>query len=309
LPGKLSPAPVKDDRSVKRLNQRYQRTIARTAEVRGIGFLTGKNVRLRFQPAAANTGVVFARTDLGSQACVRACVENVTGTNRRTTLGHPPVCVGLVEHVLAALHGLRIDNCYVELDAPEPPGLDGSALDFAQALLESGVVLQTEERAVWTVSKSVVVKGNEATLALHPCAGQDFRVSYLLDYGIFSPIERQIYTADVTPAVFVREIASCRTFLLEEEALELKQQGLGSRTVVSDLLVFGPRGPIENQLRFANEPARHKVLDILGDLALLGQDICGHVVAYRSGHPLNVELVRALSKQMARTLPRMQRAA
>ena len=110
-------------------------------------------------------------------------------------------------------------------------------------------------------------------------------VSYFLDYGLRSPIGRQIHTAVITPGAFAESIAPCRTFILESEAEELRRQGLGSRTTPADLLVFGPRGPIDNRLRYANEPARHKVLDIVGDLALLGVDLCGHITAYRSGHP------------------------
>src|SRR5206468_1031022 len=133
-----------------------QQTIGGPAEVQGIGYVTGKHVRLRFRPAPANTGVVFVRTDLGPQACIPARVANVTGTARRTTLGHLPIQVGLVEHVLAALAGLRIDNCYVELDAPEPPGMDGSANAFVKALLRVGSVLQKERRGIWTVDRPVM---------------------------------------------------------------------------------------------------------------------------------------------------------
>ncbi len=294
---------------MRRVQYRLQRTLARPAEVRGIGYLTGQDVRLRFRPAPASTGVVFVRTDLGPHACVPAAVEHVTGTQRRTTLGQPPVCIGLVEHVLAALNGLHIDNCVIELDAPEPPGLDGSAGAFVRALTEAGIIVQPERRTLWSVDRPVIVGARDATLALHPAQGPGLRVTYLLDYGLRSPIGRQMFTADVTPAAFRREIATCRTFLLEEEAHALRQQGLGSRTQVTDLLVYGPRGPIGNRLRFADEPARHKVLDILGDLALLGHDLCGHVVGYRSGHPLNVELVRQLGQRIAQVLPRQRLAA
>jgi UDP-3-O-[3-hydroxymyristoyl] N-acetylglucosamine deacetylase len=294
---------------VKRVNYRSQRTLAEPVEVQGVGYLTGRQVRLRFRPAAAGTGVVFVRTDLGAHACIPARVEHVTGTQRRTTLGKAPLCVGLVEHVLAALNGLHIDNCYIELDAPEPPGLDGSARAFVEALLKVGTVVQSEQRSLWATAETIVVRTSEATLALHPPRARELRVSYLLDYGVRSPICWQMCTAEITPGGFAQSLASCRTFLLEEEAVVLREQGLGSRTRFSDLLVFGTHGPIENRLRFNNEPARHKILDILGDLALLGQDICGHIVAYRSGHPLNVELVQVLAARLARGLPRQRRAA
>jgi UDP-3-O-acyl N-acetylglucosamine deacetylase len=295
--------------NVRRVCYRYQRTLARAAEVQGVGYLTGADVRLRFLPAPPHTGVVFVRTDLGPGAHVEATVAEVTGTNRRTTLGRPPAAVSLVEHVLAALAGLRIDNCLVELDAPEPPGLDGSARGFVEALAPAGVRLQPARRALWSVEQSVVLSRNGATLALHPADGPELKVSYILDYGPLSPLGRQSHTEVITPESFVYAIADCRTFVLEEEAVELRRQGLGARTQVSDLLVFGKDGVIGNRLRYANEPARHKILDVLGDLSLLGQDVCGHLVAYRSGHPLNVELVRELRQRLPQSCETLRCAA
>jgi UDP-3-O-[3-hydroxymyristoyl] N-acetylglucosamine deacetylase len=284
---------------VRIYGERSQRTIARPAEVRGTGFLTGASIRLRFLPAPPSCGVVFVRTDLRPRAEIAARVTRVTGTHRRTTLGHEPARIGLVEHVLAALAGLRIDNCFVELDAPEPPGLDGSARAFVDALLGAGIVRQTEQRPVWCPGEPVVLRVDGATLAIHPADPGTLTLSYFLDYGPRAPIVRQVHTQVLTPSTFASELAPCRTFILESEADELRRQGIGARTTVSDLLVFGPHGPIDNRLRFANEPARHKVLDLVGDLSLLGADLCGHVVAYRSGHPLNVELVRALHQRIA----------
>lgn len=284
--------------NVRRCSYRYQRTLAGPALVEGVGFLTGALVRLRFLPAAPATGIVFVRTDLGRRVEVSARIEQVTSTQRRTVLGKPPQHIGLVEHVLAALAGLRIDNCYVEVNAPEPPGLDGSALGFVEALQRAGVVLQGDRRATWSVESPVLVGHVGATLALHPAHDQEFKISYFLDYGPRSPIGSQTHTQVITPDSFTAELADCRTFILEEEAAELRRQGLGARTTTADLLVFGRHGPIDNTLRHANEPARHKVLDLVGDLALLGHDLRGHLVAYRSGHGLNIELVRELARQI-----------
>jgi UDP-3-O-acyl N-acetylglucosamine deacetylase len=294
---------------VRKLSDRRQRTIARPAEARGVGYLTGANVRLRFLPAPPGIGVVFVRTDLAPPFRIAATIDQVTCSNRRTTLGHLPHGVTLVEHVLAALAGLRIDNCVVELDAPEPPGLDGSARQFVSALLAAGVEMQPATRAVWTVATSLVVSQGGATLALHPCAGGELRASYFLNYGDFSSVGRHQHTTVVTPGSFVPGLAGCRTFLLESEAREMLRQGIGKRTRVTDLLVFGPRGPIANTLRFGDEPARHKILDLLGDLSLLGEDVRGHLVAYRSGHPLNAELVRALAQRLGKVQPARLQAA
>jgi UDP-3-O-acyl N-acetylglucosamine deacetylase len=277
---------------------RYQRTLARPAEIDGIGYLSGARLRLRFVPAPVSTGVVFVRTDLGPGAMIPARVEHVTGTNRRTTLGNGQASVALVEHVLAALAGMHVDNCYVEINGAEPPGLDGSSNGFVHILREAGIALQPAQRPIWSVRYPITVRQQGATLTLHPATQPELRISYFLDYGLCAPIDRQVHTRTITPESFANEIAACRTFLLEEEALELRRQGLGVNTRMSDLLIFGKHGPIDNKLRFANEPARHKVLDLVGDLSLLGHDIYGHVVAYRSGHPLNIELVRELAKQL-----------
>ncbi len=282
---------------------RSQRTIARPAALEGVGFLTGATVRLRFVPAPPSAGVVFVRTDLRPRAHVPAVSALVTSTERRTTLGRPPAQVGLVEHVLAALAGLRIDNCYVELDAPEPPGLDGSSRGFVDALLGAGVVTQPARRPIWSADLPLGVERDGATLTLYPAESDELKISYLLDYGWQSPIGRPVHTHVVTPGSFAEGLAGCRTFLLEEEALELRRQGLGARTTEADLLVFGPGGPRNNRLRFADEPARHKVLDLIGDLALFGHDVRGHLVAYRSGHLLNVELVRALERRLPCAAP------
>ncbi|MBI1830862.1 MAG: UDP-3-O-acyl-N-acetylglucosamine deacetylase [Planctomycetes bacterium] len=292
-----------------RIQDRCQQTIATPVDVQGTGFVTGKHVRLRFRPAPANTGVVFVRSDLGPHACIPAHIDNVTGTARRTTIGRPPIDVGLVEHVLAALSGLRIDNCFVDVDAPEPPGLDGSAQGYVDALLRAGAVTQSESRPVWTVDCPVTLLNQDVAITLHPSDMPELRISYLLDYGIDSPIAWQICTQVITPGEFASQVAACRTFVTEEEAIMLRSQGIGSRSTVRDLLVYGRRGPIQNKERFANEPARHKILDILGDLSLIGCDVRGHIVAYRSGHPHNIQLVRTLSLQMPTVVTRQRRAA
>jgi UDP-3-O-acyl N-acetylglucosamine deacetylase len=283
---------------VSRLCYRAQRTISAPAEVTGTGFLTGATVRLRFLPAGPHTGILFQRSDLRHTPRIAASIDNVTGTDRRTTLGHPPAQVSLVEHVLAALSGLRIDNCVIDVNAPEPPGLDGSCRGFVKVLHEAGICTQAARRPIWVIDHPVLVGQGNVSLAIHPPPGDDLTVSYFLDYGLNSPIVRQLWTGPITPMSFAQELAGCRTFLLEAEAYALRQQGLGSRITPADLLVFGPEGPIDNQLRYANEPARHKALDIVGDLSLLGMDLVGHVTAVRSGHPHNAALVRALQRQL-----------
>jgi UDP-3-O-acyl N-acetylglucosamine deacetylase len=282
---------------VKCIAYRYQRTIARPADIEGVGFLTGANIHLRFLPAPEGTGIIFRRIDLVPAATIAAHVDHVAGTKRRTILGLGKAQIGLVEHVLAALAGLRIDNCTVELDAAEPPGLDGSSLGFVKVLQDAGIVLQSAPRDILAVEEPIVVEHQGATLALYPADGDELNVSYTLKYDDGAPIGRQSRTVVIMPEHFAAEIADARTYIFESEAAELRRQGIGARTKVTDLLVFGPDGPIDNRLRHADEPVRHKILDLVGDLALFGRDVRGHVVAYRSGHALNVELVRELERR------------
>ncbi len=298
------------------LGYRPQRTLARATTLCGVGFITGSRVVARFHPAPPDSGIAFRRTDCPGAPTVSARADRVTGTQRRTTLGPPETGVTLAEHVLAALAGLRIDNCLIELDGPEPPGLDGSAAGFVAALTAAGATAQPARRPICTVADPVAVRAPGATLVFHPAADDgdgDLRVSYRLDYGPRAPIPPQTYTVSVSSGTFGRDIAPCRTFLTEPEALALRAQGIGRHLRAADLLVFGPSGPIENRTRFADEPARHKVLDLLGDLALCGFDLAGHLVAYRSGHALNVELARVLTggrKSDRRTVePPARRAA
>jgi UDP-3-O-acyl-N-acetylglucosamine deacetylase len=156
-------------------------------------------------------------------------------------------------------------------------------------------VKQSARRPIYAVTHPVIVRSSGATLALHPATNKDLYASYRLNYGQLSPIAPQTHTIRVCPAEFACEIAECRTFLTEPEAHSLRAMGIGKHLGPADLLVFGARGPIGNRVRFADEPARHKILDLIGDLALCGFDLAGHVVGYRSGHALNVELARVLA--------------
>jgi UDP-3-O-acyl N-acetylglucosamine deacetylase len=292
------------------IGSRVQRSLAESVSVSGVGLIAGARVTVTFRPAPADSGIVFHRIDQRRPEPIRASADLVTGTERRTTLGRGPNSVTLVEHVLAALAGMRIDNCIIELDGPEPPGLDGSAAGFVAALVESGVILQNPRRSIWTVTQPVILKQAGAALAFHPAEDEELRVSYLLDYGHESPIAPQICTGSIAPDWFLHEIADARTFLLEEEARVLQQQGIGRHLTLRELVVFGRHGPIDNRLRRPNEPARHKVLDMIGDLALSGLNLAGHVVAYRSGHPLNVELAKTLSRLARRNgMPTTMRLA
>lgn len=273
---------------------RSQRTIGKGAIVTGVGFLTGADITLRFLPAAAGHGISFLRTDKLCAPPIPALVSYTIPRTRRTAIARCGVVVEMVEHVMAALAGLRIDNCLVELDGPEPPGCDGSSLQFAEALLNAGIVELGATRERLEIRQNVTVSGDEADQCMSGTAVNDglLHISYSLDYGPDSPIQAQESSVAVTPENFIEHIAFARTFVLEHEAHALRAQGYGKRTTARDLLIFGKDGVIDNALRCPDECARHKILDCIGDLALAGCDLVGQVDARRSGHQLNAEFVR-----------------
>lgn len=281
------------------MTRRSQRTIARPAAVAGVGFLGGADVSLRFLPAPPDHGICFRRVDLPGTRRVPARVEYTVPRQRRTAIERDGVTVELVEHVMAALFALQVDNCLVELDAPEPPGGDGSSQMFAEALLSAGMISQGVPRHAVRLSHTVMVGDHSQRIAGSPQDRDALTIRYELDYGETSPIERQFCEIDVTPESFLSEIVFARTFVLEQEALALRAQGYGRRTTARDLLIFGSTGVIDNALRAPNECARHKLLDCIGDFALAGCDLSGRIEAFRSGHQLNSEFVRRLKQTHA----------
>ena len=281
---------------------RRQRTLSRSATVEGFGYFSGRDVRVEFRPAAANSGISFVRCDLDSPITIPASAALRIDVPRRTTLQHLGVRVEMVEHILAALAGLHVDNCEVWVDAPEMPGCDGSALAFVEAIDAAGTVEQDAPARRLIVADSVRVGDGNTWIEAHPpgTGNAGLHISFELDYGPDTAIGRQSFSLDVTPEAFRAELAPCRTFLLEREAQAMIDQGIGTRVRPQDLLIFGPSGPIENKLRFSNECVRHKVLDVLGDLALTDHEVIGRVVSYRSGHRLHAELARRLGERAAR---------
>jgi UDP-3-O-acyl N-acetylglucosamine deacetylase len=277
---------------------RRQRTLRQAAEVSGVGFLTGANIKLRFLPAAPGHGVAFQRTDQHSigRPPIPATIDFAVPRERRTAIEREGVTIEMTEHVLAALAGLRIDNCLVQLNAPEPPGCDGSSRAFVDALLDAGIVEQDEPRPMLVVRRGLRAVDHKrgSHVSARPVTPPALVISYRLDYGPDSPIPPQRAMVEVTPETFPQELAFARTFVLASEVQALKAQGYGRKTTAKDLLVFGADGVIDNALRTADECVRHKILDCIGDLALLGCDLCGHIDASRSGHRLNRELVRGL---------------
>lgn len=273
---------------------RKQQTLQRPAQIGGFGYWSGRDVSVEFRPAPPHTGIVFVRTDLSRPVRIAARMENRIETPRRTTLASEGATVEMVEHILAALAGMRIDNCEVHVDRPEMPGCDGSSLPFVEVLNRAGIVAQNALRTRLVITETTRVGDEEAWVEARPQSADRLAIQYRLDYGPASPIGRQTIELEVLPDSFLKKLAPARTFILKSEADWLRSRGLGARVTCRDLLVIDESGPVDNPLRFEDECVRHKALDLVGDLALAGCDLAGSVIAHRSGHRLNAELVRVL---------------
>lgn len=277
------------------MSVRNQRTIRKETTANGIGFLTGADVTLRFLPAPEDHGVVFQRVDLSDQPSVPATHEFLVPRQRRTGISGNGATVELVEHVMSALAGLQVDNCLIQLDAPETPGFDGSCMAVVDALLIADFEEQSASKPLLRVTQPLHVTAEDGSMIdARPFGREGLTITYLLDYGPNSPISAQSYTVNVTPETFVNEIAFARTFILDSEIASLKALGYGSKTTASDLLVFTADGVLDNELKAADECARHKILDCIGDFALTGCDVQGYVNAWRTGHQTNHEMMRQL---------------
>lgn len=279
-----------------------QRTIAQPVSVTGYGYWSGKDVWVEFRPAPAGTGIRFYRLDLPGHPEVVAYWPARVPTPRRSSLRQGQTEVQMVEHILAALYGLEIDNCQVWVNAAEMPGLDGSALPVVEALAQAGIVVQPVCRPIKRISQRLRLTDGDSWIEARPSPTGQTLLEYHLDYGPGNPIGRQSFRIVLSPESFRQEIAPARTFLLRQEAEALLAQGIGLRSRPEDLLVFDQNGPIHNHLRFPEECARHKLLDLIGDLALAGCRVVGEFVAYRSGHRLNAELVQILDS-LAEEIP------
>lgn len=278
------------------LIEEKQRTITKEVSLEGVGLHTGEPARVTFKPAPPNTGVVFDRVDLDGRARVCARVENVTGASRGTTLTEDGVTVYTVEHLCAAATGLGVDNLLVEIDGPEPPATDGSSAVFARALLDAGIVEQDEPRRLIVLDKPFDYKQDGAEMTIVP--EDNLRISFTIRFE-HPYLKSQFYTFDVGEDNFVEEIAPARTFALESEIEMLRSAGLIKGGTLECAVVVGDNGPLnEDGLRFDDEPVRHKILDLMGDLTLFGARFRGHIIAMRSGHAVNVGMIRSVKKYM-----------
>ncbi len=267
-----------------------QQTIRRSTAISGVGIHTGKETNLRILPAPVGSGIRFRRTDARSVE-VRADIKDVSSLELATTLGRDDVTVSTVEHLLAAVYALGIDNLVVELDGPEVPILDGSALPYVLLLQAAGIRRQNADRRILAMTSVLEFKRGDKWLRASPYPG--LRLDYTIDFPGCA-VGRQRLQLEVDQPSFERELAPARTFCRQVDVEQMQRAGLGLGGSVDNCIVFDEKGAVNTDLRFADEPVRHKALDAVGDFTLLGAPIWGHFEIVRGGHQLHYELMKEL---------------
>ncbi len=278
-----------------------QQTLAKAASLSGTSLHTGEKVTLRLQPAPVDHGIKFKRKDLQDEPTIDATIANLKTVERATTIGEGAMRVHTVEHILAALSAMGVDNAIVEMDANEPPIGDGSALPYVELIKKAGLAPQEPPRRAFEVRAPIHIETKSGSI-LTVVPDDKFRISctQVGPDGRFA----QYFATEITPATFEREIAPARTFVYYEDVQPLMEKNLiKGGSLENAIVVRGEAVLSKEPLRFSNEFVRHKILDIIGDLALFGPRIKGHVIAVKPGHGANAELARALAREHAKSLP------
>ena len=276
-----------------------QQTLNRSANFSGIGLHSGNRVNMTLLPAETNSGIRFRRVDLEGKPEIEARIENVTETNRSTTLARGNTKIHTVEHVLAALAGYGVDNAIIELDANEPPIADGSAREFCKLIQSAGILPQNEKREPYTVTAPIELEMGETVMTLFPDEGFKITCTSADKQGRFT----QFYSTEVTPKTWERELSHARTFCFYEEIEYLIKNNLIKGGSLENAVVIRDDAVLTTEpLRYAEEFVRHKMLDIVGDLSLLGRPLHGHLIAVKPSHAGNCELVRQIAAQMQKPL-------
>ena len=276
----------------------HQRTLSSEVSFDGPGLFSGERATLTLAPGKVDTGILFVREQDGKVAHIPAHVSNVLHRPRRTCLRNGTLFVETVEHCMAALAGMGIDNAIVKVsggNVGEIPGGDGSCQPFVQAITQAGITEQDSLVTPLVIKTPIHLADNLATLDALP--GPTDHLEIIYDFEGPPPVLRQVFAFSLGSDDFLTQLAPARTFSFEDEARELHARGLATHLSPKDVLVISAAGPIENQFRFADECARHKVLDLIGDLYLVGRPICGRILAHHSGHTLNHVLARRLLMQ------------
>jgi len=273
---------------------KLQKTIKSECRIAGKGLFGSSEATVIFRPAPVDAGVVFVRTDPAEPVRIRAISPNLAERSRRTTIKKGAVSIETVEHCLAAIVALEIDNIVVEVDGPELPAPDCSCKEYFRLLNGVGLVEQQTARREFSIDEAVTVTAGDASIYALPYGDDGLNITYDLDYAGHTGIGRQIYSFRLTSEGFGKNMASARTFLLEAEARQFQARGMGTHLGPRDLLVISSDGPIKNSYRFPDECVRHKIVDLIGDMALVGRALKGRIVSYKSGHSLNQQLARKL---------------
>lgn len=269
---------------------RLQRTIKKEATFSGIGLHTGRQATVKIKPAARDTGIVFYRTDKG--ALIRANMESVIDTAFATTIGVNGIKIKTIEHMLAAAAGLGIDNLLIEVDGPEIPVLDGSAIELTGILLEAGIAKQGKKMPYIKILKPIVYEDAHSRAVAIPFDGRRF--SYYINFS-HHILGQQEITLDMNETNFVKEIAPARTFGFLKDVEMLRANGLAKGGSLDNAIIVGENGVINKSgLRFKDEFVRHKLLDSIGDLSLIGYPIQGHIMLEKSGHTANLNFLRKM---------------
>lgn len=275
----------------------HQRTIHRSISCEGIGLHTGERVRMTLRPAPANSGIVFRRVDLPGAPVVEARPEHIADVHYATTLAKDGVSVRTVEHLMAALAGLNVDNATVEMDGPEVPAMDGSALPFVALIRRGGLRRQLAARTLLRVRRPIAVDLGDRSIRILPAEGLSIEYRMRFDHPALGA---QAVTVGINPEAFVRELAPCRTYGFLRDVEYLRGLGLVRGGSLENAIVVGDEGVLNGPLRFQDELVRHKALDLLGDLYVLGRRVLGAVVADGAGHLLHARLVRAIHEELLR---------
>jgi UDP-3-O-[3-hydroxymyristoyl] N-acetylglucosamine deacetylase/3-hydroxyacyl-[acyl-carrier-protein] dehydratase len=272
-----------------------QKTIASEVSFSGIGLHTGNLTTITFKPAAPDTGIRYRRVDLPNQPSVPADLDHVLDTSYGTTIGTKEVQVHTIEHVMAAIAALGIDNLEIDIDANETPVGDGSALPFMETLRKAGLVTQDADRRYIDLDQSLYYKEDDVTLSVLP--SDEFRVTMTIAFDHVA-IGTQYASYSITPETFETEIAPARTFGFLSEAKQLRDAGLIKGVSLENAIAFDDASILNENLRFPDECVRHKILDLVGDMYLLGRPLRGHVIAVKSGHATHVKLSQEIAKAL-----------
>ncbi|WP_337291104.1 UDP-3-O-acyl-N-acetylglucosamine deacetylase [Candidatus Methylomirabilis sp.] len=273
----------------------HQRTLQTIATCKGIGIHSGQSVTMSLRPAPANSGVVFKRIDLPSAPTIEAKPAHIVDVHHATTIGKDGMKVRTIEHLMAAFAGTGLDNVLVELDGEEVPAMDGSAAPFVELIRKVGLKRQMVARTYLKIKERLVVETERSSIQIVPSKRLQVIYTMRFDHPLLG---EQSAAFDITREMFAREIASCRTYGFLKDIEELRRRNLGLGGSFDNAIVIGEGGVVNGDLRFRDELVRHKVLDLLGDLYLLGRPILGTVIAHGAGHFLHTRLVREIQRHL-----------